>query len=261
MLVFVNTMKKLSLQNLGLKGRAAEVYLACLEAGEGKAAEIAAQAQVNRTTVYGILEDLAKLGIISKSQRRGATIYCAESPRTLREKFLEKVKQVEEILPALESVYNTPRPQPKFRFYEGLAGIQTVYEDSLRQPAGSEILGYISADAVQVMPRYMTDYVKRRVEKRIRLKAIYTEGDLIRQYLEKNQAELREAVLLPKGKFEFTDEINIYQDKIAVASYGHKKFGLLIESASMAETQKTIFRLSWEAALKYDLLTKNEFTS
>ncbi len=70
------------------------------------------------------------------------------------------------------------------------------------------------------------------------------------------EAELREIYLIPKEKFPFRNEINIYDDKVAIISH-EDEIGVIIQNKNIADTQRSIFELGFEYAkiLERDLLT------
>ena len=73
---------------------------------------------------------------------------------------------------------------------------------------------------------------------------------------QRDREELRESRLIP-GEFDFHVDILIYDDKVAITSL-REKFGVLIESKDMAESQRRIFDIIWESASKYDeMMTKS----
>lgn len=62
----------------------------------------------------------------------------------------------------------------------------------------------------------------------------------------------REIRLVPAKDFDFTNEINIYDHKVAICSFGSADhmFGAIIESVEVAETQRQIFEMAWRYAAK-----------
>jgi hypothetical protein len=59
--------------------------------------------------------------------------------------------------------------------------------------------------------------------------------------------EKRESVLVPKETFSFHPEINIYNDKVMIASW-REQLGIIIESAEIADAMKKTFELAWIGA-------------
>ncbi|KKU45024.1 MAG: hypothetical protein UX62_C0043G0003 [Microgenomates group bacterium GW2011_GWA2_46_7] len=65
-----------------------------------------------------------------------------------------------------------------------------------------------------------------------------------------NKEELRETIILPRKDFPVSNEINIYQNKVAIMSFGDEKIGIIIESQQIADTQRAIFNLLWKSLKK-----------
>jgi hypothetical protein len=65
---------------------------------------------------------------------------------------------------------------------------------------------------------------------------------------------MREIRLVPANEFDFTNEINIYDHKVAICSFDSglpgdgDMFGIIIESKEVAETQRQIFEMAWRYA-------------
>src|SRR5512136_217938 len=69
------------LKNLGLLDKEPEIYLTLLKTpGAQPASVIATRANLNRTTVYKTLVKLVSKGLVTKTQRHGATCFFAEDP-------------------------------------------------------------------------------------------------------------------------------------------------------------------------------------
>ena len=52
-------------------------------------------------------------------------------------------------------------------------------------------------------------------------------------------------------KFAFYPEINVYDNKVMIASW-REKLGIIIESAEIADAMKKIFELAWAEAKRLD---------
>ena len=61
---------------------------------------------------------------------------------------------------------------------------------------------------------------------------------------------MRESALVPPAKYNWIPEIQIYNDKINIASW-KEKLGIIIESPEIAEALKAAFEMSFETAEKY----------
>ncbi len=240
---------KETLEQIGIDGKKADVYLACLEMGGATAYLLAKKVGLKRPTVYDIVNQLMKDGLVHKSIKGNIKYFFPADPEILLKKLKRKEKNINEIMPALQNLYNSPKVKPFIRYFEGEEGIKEMYEDSLKSlKKGDEILAYVGEDVLKYLPAHADDYVQRRVEKGIRLRGIYKKNEDIEKYMPKNKKQLREAKILDEKNFPLKNETNIYANKVAIASYGTEMFGMIIESAEIAHSQKAVFELAWKGA-------------
>ncbi len=234
------------LKQIGVDGKKAEIYLACLELGGATGYLIAKKSGIKRPTAYDIINHLMREGLVYKNIKGSVTHYFPTDPQILVNKTREKVRKIENVLPVLQNLYNSPKVKPFIRYFEGRDGIQEMYEDSLRSlKKGDEILAYVGEGVIDNLLDYADDYVKRRVEKGIVLRGIYKALPGIMDYMKNNQQQLRVVRILNEKDFPVSNETNIYKNKVAIASYGQEMFGMIIESAEIAKSQKAVFELAW----------------
>jgi len=243
---------KETLEQLGIADKKAEIYLTCLEKGGSTAYLIAQKVGLKRPTVYDILNQLLKEGLVYKSIKNGIKYFSPSDPQILLNKLEEKREKTLSIMPILQNLYNSPKTKPFIRYFEGKEGIKEMYEDSLRNlKKGDEILAYVGDDIVKYLPQYASRYVKERIKRGIRLRGIYKQAPEIIKYTEKDREQLRVSRVINERFFPVNNEINIYKDKIAIANYGQEMFGIIIESKELAQSQKSIFELAWLGSEKY----------
>ena len=66
-----------------------------------------------------------------------------------------------------------------------------------------------------------------------------------------DRENLREIRLVSDREFNFNNEINIYDSRVGIVSFGVAEgelFGVIIESREVAETQRQIFEMAWRYA-------------
>ncbi|MBU4360895.1 helix-turn-helix domain-containing protein, partial [Patescibacteria group bacterium] len=85
------------LQDIGLSELEAKVYLATLELGNTSVMQIAKKAEVKRPTCYLSLDNLFEKGFVTKIQKKSTTLYSAEKPGILLNKFKEKVDNFKDL--------------------------------------------------------------------------------------------------------------------------------------------------------------------
>ena len=241
---------------VGLSKNEAKIYLALLELGKGTVSEITRKANLNRTTGYDVLDGLVAKGLASVSGKEPKQEYIAESPDKIEALLKREVnateehlKEIKNILPELKSLHNVAG-RPKVRFYEGKQGLIEVYEDTLT--SHETILAYATVDDMhRALPNYFPEYYKRRAEKGVAIRAIIPATEIGKERASKDKEEMRETALIPPDKYYFSPEINIYDDKVMIASW-REKLGIIIESAEIADAMKKIYELAWAEAKRLD---------
>lgn len=235
--------------DLGMKAQEARVYLAAIRLGQATVSAIATEAAVQRTFVYGLLEDLQRQGIVSSAEIRGKIHYSPITLSQFKKRQQAKFERFESVLPELRSLEKTVGDRPKVRFFEGIEGIKAALEDTLDQPAGSKISAYVTGEGVyEQIPEFMDEYLRKRVRKNIEVKALVPDNKVNQMHIEHDESVLRQTVLIDADKFPFTNEIDIYGNKVAIMSLQGEILAVIIESESVAKTQRAIFELAWLGA-------------
>ncbi|MFA6047462.1 MAG: helix-turn-helix domain-containing protein [Parcubacteria group bacterium] len=237
---------KLTLEQFGLHGRKADVYLAALELGGASVIDISRKANTKRTTVYDILLDLKNDGLISETMKGAKRLFIGEDPEKIKKDLEKKEALFSEILPQLKSIYNVKGMKPKIKFYEGKEGLIEAYDDALKY--SGEVLAFGSEDVLNVLGQdWAEQYIKRRVKKNIRIRAILPETkQLTENIVARDQEHLRACKLIKKEKYPFSVEVDIYgHQKVALISC-KEQMAVIIESAEINNTMKWIFEMCWD---------------
>lgn len=248
------------LQDLGLKDDEARVYEALLEIGQSVVSPVASLAKVNRTTCYNILESLAQKKLVSKSNYRGKISYRAENPAQIinnlenQKKQLElKIKAAKDYSDELSKRFTQKYTKPLIKYVEGFDGLKELYDDSLRcQNKKDGIMAYSSIrDLTDELGDYAHEYFKQRAKRGVPIRGIVPDTEAGKHIKRVQDTFLRTARLVPKEKFDFSPEIYLYDNKLAVFSF-KERFGFLLESKEIVDALKVAWRLAWERAEEYD---------
>ncbi len=244
------------LKELNFSEKESQIYLALLELGSKKPGDLAKKTGLNRTTVYDICELLMQKGLVSKYKKGSGTFFNALDPKHLltyldrekeeKTKELEKQKsKVSELLPQLVSMQNIfGASKPKVEFFEGEKGMREAYEDTLT--SNEIILAYANAETMhEGLPSFFPEYYARRAGSKIFIRAIIPRNAMSMERVPFNQEEMRDTRFLPEEKMTFSPEVNIYNNKILIASW-NEKMAILIESKELADLQKLTFNLLWD---------------
>lgn len=238
--------------DIGFTKNEALVYMTLLELGRGSVSQITRKAQINRTTGYNILDNLVAKNLISISGKEPKQEYVAESPEALK-KYIEReiqsrkesLETMDTLLPELKLIHNT-NARPKVMFYEGIEGLQEVFNDTLT--ARGPIVAFANYETAHpVLPKYFETYYKRRSDAKISARGIVLKTPMALERESQNKEEIRDLALVPPDKFMFSPGIEIYDNKVMVASW-KEKLGIIIESSEIADAMKKIFELAWIGA-------------
>lgn len=240
------------LADFGLNPKESAVYLACLALGQAGVTRISDEADVPRTYVYAILEKLLDTGFVSKVESKSKDCYSAVDPDNIYASQMEKMERFEHLLPTLHSLSKRSKTRPRVQFFEGEAGVMSAMNDSLRIPKDSEILSYSSGEGINLPDKqFQIEYIHKRVERRIRVRAIAPDTPHTRFYTDQDAKHLRETRLVAPETFPFTaNEINIYGNKVSMISFESEMVAVVIESGSITNGQRAIFELAWKGAGK-----------
>lgn len=251
------------LRSFDLSDKEMAVFLQSLELGSQPASSIARVSELPRNTVRSILDNLVKQGLMIKTTRANTQYYATETKenlvRNLKQRRMRLNQAIDEQLHLLEEYGSelTSRrwaaSRPKITFYEGSAGLEKVYEDTL---TASHLKSWATYEALyEGMGDYFPSYFKRRAKKGIPMRSIHPDTPKAKEGQALDREELRESALVPADRFNWTPEIQIYNGKVNITS-GKEKLGIIIESQEIADALEAIFDLSYEAAERYKQTTK-----
>ncbi|MFA6528041.1 MAG: helix-turn-helix domain-containing protein [Candidatus Gracilibacteria bacterium] len=234
------------LENIGLTNKEAKIYLSILSLGSSPVSKIAKKAGLNRVTAYDILEKLMQKGFITKHNRKDSLYFDAVDPEIIALDFRARARDLRKSLPDFkllkgESTY------PQLQYFEGIESIKKIYLDTLNSK--TEILNYVDSRSIRLTwPEYDREYVEERVKRKIYLRGISANDEEGKRVKADDWNCYREIRLIDKDAFDFSNEINIYDNKIAIISFSPKPTGMIIENESIVKTQRAIFKMAWEFA-------------
>ena len=233
------------------------VYLATLELGEAPVSPIARRAKINRTTAYDILQSLISKGLVAKSEKAKKLHYSALGTEGLETylqaqtmEWQEKLSTFRALRPELSALLGSAGVRPIVRFFEGKMGLKEVLLDQIRG-GHEEILTYsIASKIVQTFGSYLKTYTRQKSRTDIVTRLIATDEPELDEYLKTyygaQSTRLFQVKRVPPAEFPFESEINIYGDKVALISLGAKEpTAVIIESPTLAKSQRLIFELLW----------------
>ncbi|MFH0969708.1 MAG: helix-turn-helix domain-containing protein [Patescibacteria group bacterium] len=244
------------LNQLGLKGNEASAYLALLRLQKANPHQIAKEANIERTTVYKILEELAEKGLIAKSAEGKRLNYVAESPISIKHFIHKQESLIDCILPTLFAFSGSKKIRPVIKFYENIEGIKKALMDSLNcqeklRRDFASVQDLVNFLGLRVITNQINERVKRGIYVRS-LRCVSKNKNLSEKdwFLKKeNQDILREVRYLDK-LIQIKPTVMIYDHIVTMISTEKESFALVIESPELSGALKVLFDIAWENSKK-----------
>ena len=240
------------LEELGIIGNEARVYLACLELGPTTITRIARKAKVERATVYAILERLKEKGLVTINVKESDRHIQVESPDKLlvfskhkKRAIEEKEHQFKEVLPDLLASVNQRGKQPKVKFYEGKEQYIEIFDHIIDEAKGEMYyVGDVDRFVHMVSREFERNWVKRRMRKKIFIKLLINKGQYYPEYKKRDSQELRETRFYPEN-IKFEASFLLWSNKIALWN-PVVPLAIVIEDGIIVKMFREMFLGLWE---------------
>lgn len=219
-----------------------KIYAALIEMGKAQAGAISRKTGIHRRNVYDALERLIEKGLVSFMKENTKRLYMASEPKKIIDNIEAKKSAFMDIMPMLESKFNAVKKKQETQFYKGIEGIKAIFEDQIE--AKKEIIAISPANFTQAaLPYYIRHYTTKRVERKIKLKLIYTGG------VKGKTIPLAEVRHLPK-QYESPVSLNVYGGTVAIIVWGIEPAAIVIKNDDVAKAFRNYFGLMWAMARK-----------
>jgi len=244
------------LKKAGLSEKQTAVYAASLALGEAGMTDLAKKAALKRPTAYLIIDELMRMGLVSETTKGKRKIYSAVHPRRLQEITRSREKQVEDVLPELVALYNTPKTKPKIQVFEGEEGIKSVYREVLEEIKDINEIFFISnlTAVFKRVPNIFQEFNEILLKlKNTKIRELNYDDEAGRDWAEKikKSSYKNHEVRLIDQKFSFgTTDNFIFKNKLLIFSLQKDIFVIIIESEEIVKTFKAIFEIAWLQARK-----------
>ncbi len=237
----------LTLQQYGLSEKEAKVYLTALQLGSAPGSTIARNAKENRATVYTILKELQKKGIVNEIKKDNVTFFSVIAPDLLLRELEDKYNSFKEKIPEFLALAETFGNKPKVQFFEGIEGVKKMYEDLLSSQ--TEICSFLGIEhSNKELLQYLNrEFLIRRIKNDISARVILSDTEKNQKYAGIDEKAKKHSIIIEKPDFTIDGEINIYgPNKISIAlMHDTEMSGIIISSEKLYSTLKNIFDLVW----------------
>ncbi len=236
-----------TLTDIGLNKKEALIYTSLLKFGEATVTEIAREANLNRTTLYAILEKLKNRGIVFKIKKRKKIHFTPEKPEELKRMTLENIRQFEKIVPELTALTQKNSRKPSVSFLDGKEGFRKIWDLILRSGLKEFLIIADPREMLGFAERgYITNtIIKKKIAAGIRSRQIAAFSEYTKEVLAKDREENRVSKVLPHYHKIPCVKI-IFGDQVAVITPSNENMIILIRSEAYAKTERSLFEAMWE---------------
>lgn len=239
------------LEKLGLTKNEVKTYLALLELGSVPAGPLIKRLGMHRAAVYNLLDILIDKGLVHYVVQANRKYFEAQKPdrlieliETKKSLLEEQEKELRKILPELELKRKLSKEIQEGTIYKGKKGLKSIFEDILTCKTDMLVTG-ATGKFKELFPTYYINWHKRRYEKKIKIKIIYSE--LVRKQKREEELGLINIKYLPDINITPSTTF-VYGDKVAVVLWSEIPMVFLMRSKTVAESHRHFFEILWKTA-------------
>jgi len=248
---------------LGLDDKEAQIYLTLIKHVELTPLELSRLTQINRSTIYRILDRLKELGLVEEildQHRIKAKAVSPENLKLLIARKEAKVKELKDKLPEivsqLSAIKDRPSSSTKVVYFRGKKGLQQMLWNVLKTK--SEFVGYGYGDWNKGVGKEFADKLRQeRVKRKVYSREIQNPGSAEEMNFTqvKGYFKVYKLGVIPKSVLEINHDTYIYNDVFAFYNYYKGElFGIEIHNKEITKTQRQIFEVLWKMTKKVNII-------
>ena len=238
---------------IGLTKNEIKIYLVLLQSGVSTAYELSQKTGIYRAHVYDKLEQLIDKGLVTYVYEGAKKYFKAASPEKIKQYIEDKQKEldsqkkdVEKILPELNSMFNMPKEDTIVEVFRGKEGLKYFLKDIIKTKEEVLITGIDDEKYNEALPIFMDQYFRDIKKNKIRERVITLKKKGVFMF-DKKLAPTTEYRFLEEKQFNPTNTF-VYGDKIVIVSWGTPITATMIKNKGVAETYRNHFEILWKAA-------------
>ncbi len=229
------------LQQIGLSEKESKAYLITLKIGTNPASTIAKYIQYNRSTMYSILENLVKKGLIIQFEKNSIRYFTAVEPRYLLNYIEDKKRTlthyksaIDQKIPELEALKNPYQLIPNVKSFIGKEGIKKILEEVINQ---SKL--WILASPSKQTHSFFTNQIPLYLSKYPAINLIITDDKTYNKYHITSANEIQSLPAIKPIQC-------IGQNKIFIIST-NENYGVEIENSDIVNHFEKQFEHAWNS--------------
>lgn len=238
------------LTEIGLNENEVKVYLTLLGYDGLPIKQILRLTKIGRGNLYNTLYLLEEKQLVEEYEKKKIKHFRALNLQNIK-KFAEVKKKniestildVDQILPELVKSFHISSTKPAMYYYEGLEGVQVLYDKILKEKKNLDIFTSFYEKQNLQFAKMLATQIKKQKKIGIKVRSISGHYYSRTKYLE---------ILSNNGSSRTIDgmkmesEIYIFGDNIAITTFKQQDFvTTLIVNKNISQTLKTIFNTLW----------------
>lgn len=236
------------LTEIGLREPEARVYLAALSCGPTTVLTLAQETSLKRTTIYSIVEELQRRGLMSIEMSGFKKRFVAAEPSRIEQILVQQREKLQRVLPELDALANFTGNEQSLKYYAGLEAVKGVYEQLIQEIRPYEdylILSDLERWLKQD-PEYFLKFIQRRAKLSINIRMLTQDSAIAREH-QRIQRTFNEAIqILPKGT-QLTTNLVITPQRVVIHQIIPPIFAIVIENKSIIQMHREQFEMMWRA--------------
>lgn len=222
--------------------------------------QIASKTKIPRTTVYGLIQELANLGLVEKIADFKSHRVRAYPVSILKSQIDKKREQIDHLTSSLDFL-TTALTQSlnitastEVRYYQGVTGLEQMIWNTLQ--ARDDVLGYSTYGRRDVVGKtfyqgFVSEFTHKKIKDRVIINPSQPTLDYIKMFInnETHQQSYDDIRVLPATDLYVSGDTMIYNHTYAVAYWQKGEIvGVEIENSEFVKSQRSIFELLWKTA-------------
>ncbi len=245
-----------TLTAIGLNETQAKAYIVLVKNGSLTPPKTALLLDIKRPNAYAVLDQLVDYGLATKKELKKKITYWAENPTALerlakqqRATALEHERQVQASMPTLLNYFYTFSAQPGVKFFQGVEGIQEIYNDMLRTAKDIYVVRS-PYDQDLLSQKYFTEFKDKKARAGIKTYMINPQANEEVWNEKSDKAHLTFRTQVSDEDYDAHVEVSSYGDKVSIISFGEEAIGMIINSPQIALAYRQIFKLAQRGSIK-----------
>lgn len=241
-----------SLTDLGLTENEAKIYFSGLSLGPTTVLKLARAAEMKRTTAYSVIESLRQKGMMSVEASGFKKLFAAEDPSHLNRVLEARRERLQKVLPELSALYNLKGGESFIKYYEGLAGIKSVYEGLLKDIGPGEDYDIVSnvQEWYNLDPKFFQDFTERRAKLSrslgFHIRLLLQQSETAEEFKQREKTYNIRVKMLPQSTSLLTSHV-VIPKRVIIHQLAPPIMALVIENRSIIQMHQQLFGIIWNA--------------